>query len=42
MSLNSEKSTQTFSLKTKEASDNNLCKENSDNFFKGSLDNNLS
>lgn len=42
MSLDSEKSTQTVLLKTKEASDNNLSKENSDNLFKETLNNNLS
>ena len=40
MSLDSEKSTQTVLLKTKEAAGNNLSKENSDNLFKESLDNN--
>ena len=39
MSLDSEKSTQTVSLKNKQASDNNLSKENPDNVFKESLDN---
>ena len=41
MSLDSEESTKTALLKTKEASDN-LSKENWDNLFKESLDNNLS
>ena len=46
MSVDSEKSTQTVLLKTKEASDN-LSKENWDNLFteiiyQNSLDNNLS
>ena len=41
MSLDSEESTKTVLLKTKEASDN-LSKENWDNLFKESLDNNLS
>ena len=41
MSLDSEKSTQQVSLKTKGGSDNKLFKENTDNLFKENLDNNL-
>ena len=42
MSLDSEKSTKTVLLKSKEASEKKLSTENSSNIFKESLDNNLS
>ena len=41
MSLDSEKSTQQVSLKTKEDSDYKLFKENPNNLSKENLDNNL-
>ena len=41
MSLDSEKSTQQVSLKTKEDSDNKLFKENPNNLSKENLDNSL-